>query len=72
MRQTMKVKNSTLLHFHHTVRPPLKTNVMQTKTPCLGCPDSRNQLNGVYCKILKRYVEHCRIKPCQQNNELKT
>ena len=34
-------------------------------TPCKGCELARNQINGVYCTRLKRYVQHVMEKPCK-------
>ena len=39
---------------------------------CTSCKQSFNALNGCFCMFLNRYVEHCSIKLCQQNNEPKT
>lgn len=39
---------------------------MKTKEPpCKGCEKVRNQINGVYCTLLKRYVQHVKEKPCK-------
>ena len=40
----------------------MKTN---TNPTCATCPKARNQLNGRYCRQLKRYVEYEKQPLCQ-------
>ena len=34
-------------------------------TPCKDCELIRNRINGVYCTLLKIYVQHVKEKPCK-------
>lgn len=31
---------------------------------CVSCRQSYNALNGCYCTLLNRYVEHAVVPPC--------
>lgn len=34
---------------------------------CATCKQSYNALNGCYCPLLNRYVEHAKTPPCSTN-----
>jgi hypothetical protein len=33
---------------------------------CAACPHVHNGINGLYCNLLGRYVEHSKHPPCNQ------
>lgn len=32
---------------------------------CKTCSDAHNGINGRYCEVLKRYVEHIELQACE-------
>ena len=38
---------------------------------CLSCRQSYNALNGRYCTLLNRYVEHASVPPCSTDKNQK-
>ena len=36
---------------------------------CKECPRARNCVNGRYCTVIKKYVEHVIEPPCVKTNQ---
>lgn len=44
-----------------------KTNNNKVPGRCLICATAYNAINGRYCQLLRRYVEHAQTEPCIAN-----